>query len=98
MSKGVPRLDGDQQIGSRKSYFTDLTDEQWVLVELLLPAAKPSGRPRKVNLREVLNTILYLDRTGYQWDMLPHDLLPKSTAYEYFAAWRDDGTLDDDLG
>ncbi len=88
----------DQQLGSRKSYLTDLTDEQWVLVELLLPAAKPSGRPRKVNLREVLNTILYLDRTEYQWDMLPHDLLPKSTAYEYFAAWRDDGTLDDDLG
>ncbi len=54
----------DQQTGSRKSYFTDLTDEQWVLVEQVLPAAKPGGRPRKVNLREVLNTILYLNRTG----------------------------------
>ena len=43
-------------------------------------------------MREVINTILYLDRTGCQWDMLPHDLLPKSTAYEYFAQWRDDGT------
>ena len=83
----------EQQSGSRKSYFTDLTDEQWILVEQVLPAAKPGGRPRKVNLREVLNTILYLNRTGCQWDMLPHDLLPKSTAYEYFAAWRDDGTL-----
>jgi putative transposase len=43
-------------------------------------------------MREVINTILYLNRTGCQWDMLPHDLLPKSTAYEYFAQWRDDGT------
>ena len=43
-------------------------------------------------MREVINTILYLNRTGCQWDMLPHDLLPKSTAYDYFAAWRNDGT------
>jgi putative transposase len=43
-------------------------------------------------MREVVNTILYLNRTGCQWDMLPHDLLPKSTVYDYFAAWRDDGT------
>ncbi len=48
--------------------------------------------PRTVNMREVINTILYLNRTGCQWDMLPHDLLPKSTVYEYFAQWRDDGT------
>ena len=50
------------------------------------------GRPRKVDMREVLNTILYLNRSGCQWDMLPHDLLPKSTVYDYFAQWRDDGT------
>ena len=62
----------DQQTGSRESYFTGLTDEQWVLVEQVLPAAKPGGRPRKMNLREVLNTILYLNRTECQWDMLPH--------------------------
>ena len=43
-------------------------------------------------MREVLNTILYLNRTGCQWDMLPHDLLPKSTVYDYFASWRNDGT------
>ena len=42
-------------------------------------------------MREVINTILYLNRSGCQWDMLPHDLLPKSTVYDYFAAWRDDG-------
>ena len=43
-------------------------------------------------MREVLNTIFYLNRTGCQWDMLPHDLLPKSTVYDYFASWRNDGT------
>jgi len=80
---------------SRKKYPSDLTDEQWALVAPLLPPAKPcqrGGRPRKVEMREVLNTIRYLHRSGCQWDMLPHDLLPKSTAYDYFAQWRDDGT------
>jgi putative transposase len=76
----------------RKAYPTDLTDEQWTIVEPLLPPAKTGGRPREVDLREVFNSILYLNRSGCQWDMLPHDLLPKSTVYEYFAQWRDDGT------
>ncbi len=78
---------------SRKLYPTDLTDAQWEIVAPMLPPAKHGGRPRTVNLREVVNTILYLNRTGCQWDMLPHDLQPKSTAYEYFSLWRDDGTL-----
>jgi putative transposase len=78
---------------SRSSYPTDLTDAQWKIVAPLLPPAKHGGRPRTVNLREVVNTILYLNRTSCQWDMLPHDLQPKSTAYEYFSQWRDDGTL-----
>lgn len=77
---------------SRSSYPTDLTDAQWEIVAPQLPPAKHGGRPRTVNLREVVNTILYLNRTGCQWDMLPHDLQPKSTAYEYFSEWRDDGT------
>ena len=77
---------------SRKSYLTDLTDPQWEIIAPLLPPAKHGGRPRTVDLREVVNTILYLNRTGCQWDMLPHDLQPKSTAYEYFSQWRDDGT------
>jgi len=78
----------------RKAYASDLNDERWAIIEPLIPAARTQhgGRPREVNLREVINTILYLNRTGCQWDMLPHDLLPKSTAYEYFAQWRDDGT------
>ena len=77
---------------ARKAYPTDLTDAQWAILEPLVPPSKHGGRPRTVNMREVVNTILYLNRTGCQWDMLPHDLLPKSTVYEYFAQWRDDGT------
>lgn len=81
---------------SRKAYATDLTDSQWALIESLLPPARTAhgGRPREVSLREVVNTILYLNRTGCQWEMLPHDLAPKSTAYEYFSQWRDEGTLE----
>ena len=78
---------------SRKAYATDLTDQQWTIIEPLIPVAKPGERPRGVDLREVMNSILYQNRTGCQWDMLPHDLLPKSTVYEYFGQWRDDGTL-----
>jgi putative transposase len=76
----------------RKSYPSDLTDAQWAILEPLVPAGKHGGRPRTVDMREIINTILYLNRTGCQWDMLPHDLLPKSTVYEYFAQWRDDST------
>jgi len=76
----------------RKAYPTDLTDAQWAILEPLVPPSKHGGRPRTVNMREVINTIMYLNRAGCQWDMLPHDLLPKSTVYEYFAQWRDDGT------
>jgi putative transposase len=77
---------------ARKRYPSDLTEEQWTIVEPLLPPEKHGGRHRDVNMREVINTILYLNRSGCQWDMLPHDLVPKSTAYVYFARWRDDGT------
>jgi putative transposase len=77
----------------RKPYPTDLTDEQWELINPLLPPQTPGrGRRREVDLPEVLNTIFYQNRTGCQWDMLPHDLLPKSTVYDDFAKWRDDGT------
>jgi len=75
----------------RKSYPSDLTDEQWDIIQPLIPI-NHVGRPRTVNMREVLNTIFYQSRSGCQWDMLPHDLPPKSTVYDYFAQWRDDGT------
>ena len=75
----------------RKPYPSDLTDAQWDIIRPLIPVSKV-GRPRVHDMREVLNSILYLIRSGCQWDMLPHDLLPKSTVYDYFAQWRDDGT------
>jgi putative transposase len=75
----------------RKPYPSDLTDAQWEIIRPLIPVHRV-GRPRLVDLREVLNSILYLVRSGCQWDMLPHDLLPKSTVYDYLAQWRDDGT------
>ena len=84
-----------QQDRSRKKYPSDLTDEQWAIVAPLIPPPTSSprgGHPWTVDMREVLNTIFYLNRSGCQWDMLPHDLLPKSTVYDYFAQWRDDGT------
>lgn len=73
----------------RKAYPSDLTDQQWELIEELIPAALAGGRPRGTDMREVVNAILYITRSGCQWDMLPHDLPCKSTTYEYFAAWRD---------
>jgi putative transposase len=76
----------------RQPYTTDLTDIQWEIIRPLLPDAKPGGRPREVDLREVMNTLLYQDRTGCRWDMLPHDLPAKSTVFDSFTRWRDDGT------
>ena len=76
----------------RKPYKTDVTDAQWAVLQPLIPPAKHGGRPRAVDVREVVNTLFYQARTGVQWDMLPHDLAAKSTAYDYFKAWRDDGT------
>jgi putative transposase len=75
----------------RKPYPSDLTDEQWALIEPLIPI-HTVGRPREVDMREVLNAIFYQARSGCQWDMLPHDLPPKSTVNDYFRQWRDDGT------
>src|SRR3982751_5006466 len=75
----------------RKPSPSDLTDEQWAIIEPLIPVHR-TGRPRKVAMREVLNAIFYLNRSGCQWDMLPHDLPAKSTVYDRFAQWRDDGT------
>jgi putative transposase len=75
----------------RKAYPSDLTDAQWALIEPHIPVFD-LGRPREVDMREVLNAILSLNRSGCQWDMLPHDLLAKSTVSDDFARWRDDGT------
>ena len=75
-------------------YPSDVTDEQWDLIEPLLPADPGGGRPRKTSMRDVLDAILYILRTGCQWRYLPGDLPPRSTAWRYFNRWRGDGTLD----
>ena len=74
-------------------YPSDLTDAEWAVVEPMIPPAKRGGRPRDVNVREVLNAIFYVLSTGCQWQALPKDLPPKSTAHYYFMLWDWDGTL-----
>src|SRR5258708_11084080 len=75
----------------RKPYPSDLSDDQWAVIEPLIPV-NSTGRPREVEMREVVNAIFYLNRSGCQWDMLPHDLPARSSVYESFARWREDGT------
>ena len=74
-------------------YPSDVTDAQWALIEPHLPV-HPGGRPRKTDLRDVLDAVLYILRTGCQWRYLPRDFPPKSTVWRYFDEWRRDGTLD----
>jgi putative transposase len=76
---------------SQKAYISELTDYHWEILAELVPTAKPGGRDCKVDIREVINAILYIERTGVQWDYLPHDFPSKSTVDEYFKRWREHG-------
>lgn len=76
----------------RREYPSDVSDEEWVILEPLIPHAKPGGRPRTTDMREVVNALFYLDRTGGQWRALPHEFPPWSTVWSYFRIWRNDGT------
>jgi len=76
---------------ARVPYPSDLTDEQWQLIAPLLPPAKPGGRPRSVDLREVINGIFYLNRSGCAWRMLPHEFPPWGTVHYYARQWRLNG-------
>src|SRR5918999_2045893 len=76
----------------RKPYTTDLSDEEWKYIEPHLPAPKGYGRPRTHDLREILNAIFYLLKSGCQWRLLPHDFPRWPTVYHYFRQWRIDGT------
>lgn len=71
-----------------------MTDEQWAIIAPLLPPPSKMGRPRKHSLRSILDAIFYLLREGCHWDALPKDLPPKSTVFDYYKCWRDDGTLE----
>jgi putative transposase len=77
---------------TRKPYPTDLTDTEWQILDPLLPAAKPGGRPEAYPKREIVNAILYVLRTGCAWRFVPNDLPPWGTVYHYFWRWRREGT------
>jgi len=73
---------------SKCRYSTDLTDAQWVLVERKLPRPKCKRRPREISLRDIVDAILYVVRTGCAWRLLPHDFPKWQTVYTYFRRWR----------
>ncbi len=78
----------------RQAYPSDLTDAHWEIIKAIVPAPKSGGRPAKYSRREVLNALLYVERTGCQWRSLPHDLPPWKLVYWYFMDWRATGLLD----
>jgi transposase len=79
---------------SRLRYPSDLTDEEWALVKPEIPRAKRGGNKRTVDVREVINGLMYVLSTGCQWRAIPKDLPPRSTVNHYFCRWQHDGTLD----
>ena len=87
-------------MSQRKPYPSDLSDARWALIEPTLTAwrkarldRRPTGQPPKVELRDVFNAILYVNRTGIPWKYLPHDFPSHGTVYSYYAAWRDEGVF-----
>src|SRR5437763_10077747 len=76
---------------STKPYASDLSDKAWAILEPLIPSAKPGGRPRSVDMRQILNGIFYMLRSGCAWRLFPHDYPAWSTVYDYFGKWRNAG-------
>lgn len=81
----------DGQIANRRKYPSDLSDDEWELIASHIPAPKPGGRDRDVEIKEVVNAIFYLLKTGCQWRALPHDFPRWGTVYWYWKQWRQDG-------
>lgn len=73
---------------TRKAYPSDVTDAEWQIIEWLLPLVQATGRPRQVDLREIINGIFYVLREGCSWRAIPHDLPPWQTVYNYFRHWQ----------
>ena len=88
-AKNRPRYNRD-----KLRYPSDLTEEEWALVEPHIPPGKRGGGKRRVNMREVVNGVMYVLSTGCQWRSLPKDLPPRSTVHDYLSLWHWDGTLD----
>jgi transposase len=76
----------------RRAYATDVSDEEWAIMQPYIPTPLPGGRPAKWERREIVNAILYVLKTGCAWQLLPHDFPPYSTVFWYFRQWRKDGT------
>jgi putative transposase len=76
----------------RPAYPSDLSDEEWQIIEPLVPAVESGGRPAEHGRREIVNAVFYVLRTGCQWRFLPHDFPSWKTVYTYFRNWRLDGT------
>jgi putative transposase len=72
---------------TRKAYPSDLSDEEWVIIEPLIPAPKRGGRPAKISRREIVNALFYLSRNGVVWRAMPHDLPNWSTVFQYYSRW-----------
>lgn len=89
------RLVSERAVQQRAAYPSDLTDAQWRLLEPLLAREAGPGRPTTVELREIVNALLYIKQTGCAWRYLPHDLPPRSTVHYYFDKWTADGTLEE---
>ncbi len=79
---------------SKLRYPSDLTDGEWAVIAPLIPPAKRGGNKRTVDVRQVVNGVMYILSTGCQWGALPKDLPPRSTVNDYFLRWEHDGTLD----
>jgi transposase len=75
-------------------YPSDLSDDEWAVIEPLIPPAKRGGGKRRVDMRAVVNGLMYILSTGCQWRYIPKDLPPRSTLHDYFSLWNWDGTLD----
>jgi len=82
----------EQTAPARKAYPSDLREAEWAILEPLVPAVKPGGRPARHRRREIVNAILYVVRGGNQWRAMPHDLPPWQTAFDYLRIWRNEGT------
>src|SRR6202162_714609 len=89
-----PPTPREQHSRTTNRYQTDLTDEEWRVIEPHLPAPKNIGRPRGWSMREIINGIFYVMRAGCPWRLLPSDLPPWSTIYRWFAMFRDDGRFE----
>jgi putative transposase len=90
--RGRKRKEGRK--GKRKRYTSDMSDKQWAVIREMIPEAKPGGRPREVNIREVLNGIFYRLKNGCTWENLPKDFPNCKTVFDYFRKWSLDGTIE----